>query len=60
MKNLGNSIDMRMGAPGRWRWLGFIGPASMVSVGYVDPGNWATDLEGGAQPAAMPIAAPPV
>ena len=51
MTNLGNSIDMRLrtGAPGRWRWLGFIGPASMVSVGYMDPGNWATDLEGGAR-----------
>jgi manganese transport protein len=49
MTNLGNSIDMRMGVPGRWRWLGFIGPASMVSVGYMDPGNWATDLEGGAR-----------
>jgi hypothetical protein len=24
--------------------------SSLVSVGYVDPGNWATDLEGGARP----------
>ena len=24
------------------------GPAYLVSVGYMDPGNWATDLEGGA------------
>jgi manganese transport protein len=29
--------------------LGIIGPALMVSVGYMDPGNWATDLEGGAR-----------
>jgi manganese transport protein len=26
-----------------------LGPAAMVSVGYMDPGNWATDLEGGAR-----------
>src|SRR5207244_3173525 len=27
----------------------FAGPAFLVSVGYMDPGNWATDLEGGAR-----------
>jgi manganese transport protein len=31
------------------RLLAFLGPAYMVSVGYMDPGNWATDLEGGAR-----------
>jgi manganese transport protein len=30
------------------RLLGFTGPAFMVSVGYMDPGNWATDLAAGA------------
>lgn len=31
-----------------WRkLLAFIGPAYLVSVGYMDPGNWATDLAGG-------------
>ena len=38
-----------MRAPGRWRVLRFCGPAVMVSVGYMDPGNWATNLEGGAR-----------
>ena len=34
----------------RWRqWLGFAGPGFMVSVGYMDPGNWGTDLAGGSQ-----------
>jgi len=28
--------------------LAFMGPAYLVSVGYMDPGNWATDLQGGA------------
>jgi manganese transport protein len=32
-----------------WRRIfAFIGPAYLVSVGYMDPGNWATDLQGGA------------
>src|SRR3954470_24795672 len=36
---------------GSWirRMYAFAGPAYMVSVGYMDPGNWATDLEGGAR-----------
>jgi manganese transport protein len=36
---------------GHWfrRLLAFAGPGYMVSVGYMDPGNWATDLAGGAQ-----------
>ncbi|MEY5009162.1 MAG: hypothetical protein RLZZ253_301 [Verrucomicrobiota bacterium] len=34
---------------GRWRKaLAFAGPGFLVSVGYMDPGNWATDLAGGA------------
>jgi manganese transport protein len=36
--------------PSFWRkMLAFAGPGLMVSVGYMDPGNWATDLAGGAQ-----------
>jgi manganese transport protein len=35
---------------GFWRTLlAFVGPGLMVSIGYMDPGNWATDLAGGAQ-----------
>ena len=35
---------------GFWRqWRAFVGPAILVSVGYMDPGNWGTDLAGGAQ-----------
>lgn len=36
---------------GSWlrRLLAFLGPGYMVSVGYMDPGNWATDLAGGSQ-----------
>jgi manganese transport protein len=31
------------------RFLSFVGPAYLVSVGYMDPGNWATDIEGGSR-----------
>lgn len=35
---------------GFWQnWRAFVGPALLVSVGYMDPGNWGTDLQGGAQ-----------
>ncbi|HEY8667256.1 MAG TPA: Nramp family divalent metal transporter [Tepidisphaeraceae bacterium] len=35
---------------GFWRqYMIFAGPAVLVSVGYMDPGNWATDLDGGAK-----------
>lgn len=35
---------------GFWKKLfAFIGPAYLVSVGYMDPGNWATDIAGGSQ-----------
>jgi manganese transport protein len=34
----------------KWkRIFAFFGPAYLVSVGYMDPGNWATDLEGGSK-----------
>jgi len=35
-------------SPIRWRrLLGFLGPGFLISVGYMDPGNWATDIAGG-------------
>ncbi|MCE2563507.1 Nramp family divalent metal transporter [Komagataeibacter sp. FNDCF1] len=43
---------VRVPGPGAsWlrRFLAFVGPGYMISVGYMDPGNWATDLQGGAQ-----------
>lgn len=42
------SVPVR--TPSLWRRMfAFAGPAYLVSVGYMDPGNWATDLEGGAR-----------
>ncbi|RGB30493.1 natural resistance-associated macrophage protein [Rhizophagus diaphanus] len=31
------------------KFLGFVGPGYVIAVGYLDPGNWATDLTGGSQ-----------
>src|SRR2546423_15016507 len=39
-------------APGAGFWrklLAFAGPGYLVAVGYMDPGNWATDLAGGSR-----------
>src|SRR5829696_6131508 len=42
------SIPVRGGS--RWRkYLAFAGPGYLVAVGYMDPGNWATDLAGGSR-----------
>lgn len=36
--------------PTRWKKIfAFLGPAYLISVGYMDPGNWATDIAGGSQ-----------
>ncbi|MCF2491884.1 Nramp family divalent metal transporter [Dyadobacter chenhuakuii] len=44
-----SSITVPEGA-GFWRKLmAFTGPGLMVAVGYIDPGNWATDIEGGSR-----------
>ncbi|HEX2605842.1 MAG TPA: Nramp family divalent metal transporter, partial [Flavisolibacter sp.] len=45
-----NSVDTTsLNKPVWKRILSFFGPAYLVSVGYMDPGNWATDLAGGSQ-----------
>jgi manganese transport protein len=37
-------------SPIYWRrLLGFLGPGFLISVGYMDPGNWATDIAGGSR-----------
>jgi manganese transport protein len=43
------SVDTTNPRKGWRRILAYIGPAYLVSVGYMDPGNWATDLQGGAK-----------
>ncbi len=42
--------EATIGGRSWWRrMLGFAGPGFMVSVGYMDPGNWGTDLAGGSK-----------
>ncbi|MFB3786836.1 MAG: Nramp family divalent metal transporter [bacterium] len=48
LEEVHRSVDVRQKGTLR-RLLAFVGPAYLVSVGYMDPGNWATDIEGGAR-----------
>jgi manganese transport protein len=43
------SVAVPVRGPAWRRWLAVAGPALMVSVGYMDPGNWATDIAGGSR-----------
>lgn len=43
------SVDVTQPKKGWKRIAAYLGPAYLVSVGYMDPGNWATDLAGGAR-----------
>lgn len=48
LSEVNNSVDTSK--HNGWRKVfAFIGPAYLVSVGYMDPGNWATDIAGGSQ-----------
>jgi manganese transport protein len=42
-------VTNQQGISKRRKILSFLGPAYLVSVGYMDPGNWATDIAGGSQ-----------
>lgn len=42
-----NTIDTTVPKKGLRKIFSFLGPAYLISVGYMDPGNWATDIEGG-------------
>jgi manganese transport protein len=50
LEGIHSSVAVPRPDEGFWRhWRAFVGPALLVSVGYMDPGNWGTDLQGGAQ-----------
>ncbi len=50
LEGVHGSIEVPHHQAGFWeQWRAFVGPAILVSVGYMDPGNWGTDLQGGAQ-----------
>jgi len=43
------SVRVPTDAPTWQRWLRIAGPGLLVAVGYMDPGNWATDIEAGSR-----------
>src|SRR5665647_2552945 len=43
------SVRISASSVGWRRLLGFLGPGFLISVGYMDPGNWATDIAGGSR-----------
>jgi manganese transport protein len=50
LEGVHGSISVPHHQAGFWeQWRAFVGPAILVSVGYMDPGNWGTDLQAGAQ-----------
>ena len=50
LEGVHSSVDVPHHQAGFWeQWRAFVGPAILVSVGYMDPGNWGTDLQAGAQ-----------
>jgi manganese transport protein len=50
LEGVHSSVAVPHHEAGFWeQWRAFVGPAILVSVGYMDPGNWGTDLQGGAQ-----------
>src|SRR6188472_4751266 len=46
-------LNASVGVPKSGHWLrrlfAFAGPGYLISVGYMDPGNWATDISGGSK-----------
>lgn len=50
LSEVNQTIDTTLSNRKGWRKiLSFLGPAYLISVGYMDPGNWATDLQGGSE-----------
>src|SRR5580692_7113412 len=49
LEGMNASVAVPGPTTGFWRqWRAFVGPALLVSIGYMDPGNWGTDLSAGA------------
>src|SRR5690242_21303066 len=49
LEGMHSSVAVPSYQAGFWeQWRAFVGPAILVSVGYMDPGNWGTDLQAGA------------
>jgi manganese transport protein len=50
LEDVHSTVEVPHHQAGFWeQWRAFVGPAILISVGYMDPGNWGTDLQAGAQ-----------
>jgi manganese transport protein len=50
LEGMHGSVKVPLHTAGFWRnWRAYVGPALLVSVGYMDPGNWSTDLSAGGE-----------
>ena len=49
LPEVNSSVHISASKIGWRRLLGFLGPGFLISVGYMDPGNWATDIAGGSR-----------
>ena len=50
LEGMHGTVEVPPHEAGFWaKWRAYVGPALLVSVGYMDPGNWGTDLAAGAQ-----------
>jgi manganese transport protein len=50
LEGLHSSVPVPSGLAGFWKqYRAFVGPAFLISVGYMDPGNWGTDIDAGAK-----------
>ena len=49
LSEVNSSVDTTQSKSGFKKLFAFMGPAYLVSVGYMDPGNWATDIAAGSQ-----------
>jgi manganese transport protein len=49
LSDVNSTVPVPLGGSWLRRLLAFSGPGYMVSVGYMDPGNWATDIAGGSK-----------
>jgi manganese transport protein len=50
LEGVHDSIPVPGPLAGFWKnWRAYVGPAILISIGYMDPGNWGTDLQAGAQ-----------
>ena len=49
LDEINNTVDFNSNKSASQKFLAFLGPGLLVAVGYMDPGNWITSMQGGAQ-----------